>query len=175
MKLHDHTAYRIALASMLAATAFGCRSFHDAVEEEGSAELEIQSEDNRCCPQGDHWSVSAPSPEDVFFDNNQDGLICVRFVNGQGSSRDVPAFSIKDNNNPCESESCQDPGGSYVLTCSGCSQSGDTLACSCCITLEGDCQSTQIDVCSCTTEISNCDGSLTCGGCNSVSRSRGSH
>jgi hypothetical protein len=40
--------------------------------------------------------LTAPSPGDVVVDRNGDGLICVKAVNGRGSSRDVPGFSVRD-------------------------------------------------------------------------------
>ncbi|WP_282417827.1 hypothetical protein [Polyangium sp. 15x6] len=106
MHLHGYTAYRLVLAFMLTATAFGCGSEGESDEavEETSAALEAQAQPvgNTCCPQGDSWFISEHSPGDVFYDHNGDGLICFKPVPGTGgSSVDEPGFSIKDNNNPC--------------------------------------------------------------------------
>ena len=48
------------------------------------------------CPPNGGWFLTPPSPGDVFFDHNGDGLICVKGVNGQGSSRDSPGFTARD-------------------------------------------------------------------------------
>jgi hypothetical protein len=48
------------------------------------------------CPKGPGWFVSPPSPGDVVVDRNGNGLICVIGVQGRGSSRDVPGFSVTD-------------------------------------------------------------------------------
>jgi hypothetical protein len=48
------------------------------------------------CPPEDGWFLTEPSPGDVFFDLNGDGLICVKGVPGRGSSRDVPGFTAMD-------------------------------------------------------------------------------
>jgi hypothetical protein len=50
-----------------------------------------------CPPETAGWFLTSPSPGDVFFDHNGDGLICVKFVGpGRGSSRDVPGFTARD-------------------------------------------------------------------------------
>ncbi|MDI1450215.1 hypothetical protein [Polyangium sp. 6x1] len=108
MHMHDSTAYRLALAFMLTTTAFGCGSEGDAVDAvaETSAALEPQAqpEGHDCCPQGDAWSEPvAPDVGDEVYDHNDDGLICFKFIGGQGgNSVPAPGFTIKDNNNPCE-------------------------------------------------------------------------
>jgi hypothetical protein len=47
-----------------------------------------------CPPDG--WFLTEPSPVDVFYDHNGDGLICVKGVPGRGSSVDVPGFTARD-------------------------------------------------------------------------------
>jgi hypothetical protein len=56
------------------------------------------------------------------------------------------------------------PDGSYTQTCRECGVKNDTLRCKACKDLAGDEQSTQLNL-PCTTDIANCDGVLTCGGC----------
>jgi hypothetical protein len=48
------------------------------------------------CPPEDGWFLTPPSPGDVFYDKNGDGLICVKGVPGRGSSVDVPGFTARD-------------------------------------------------------------------------------
>jgi len=48
------------------------------------------------CPDHGGWFLTSPSPGDVVVDRNGDGLICVKAVNGRGSSRDVPGFTVMD-------------------------------------------------------------------------------
>jgi hypothetical protein len=56
------------------------------------------AEPNKVCPsQRADWFLTPPSPGDVVVDRDGDGLICVKAVNGRGSSRDVPGFSVRDN------------------------------------------------------------------------------
>ena len=56
-----------------------------------------QADPDKACPNdGAGWFLSTPSPGDVVVDRNADGLICVKAVNGRGSSRDVPGFSVMD-------------------------------------------------------------------------------
>jgi hypothetical protein len=73
-------------------------------------------------------------------------------------------------NAACVGGSCvcsNTPGRSYTRTCSGCTQTGNTLSCSCCLTVRQVCQAAQFDVCSCAAnvDIANCNGVLECGGC----------
>jgi hypothetical protein len=51
----------------------------------------------KACPSDEAgWFLTPPSPGDTVVDRNGDGLICVKGVNGRGSSRDVPGFSVTD-------------------------------------------------------------------------------
>ncbi len=51
----------------------------------------------KACPNdGEVWFLTGPSPGDTVVDRNGDGLICVRAVQGRGSSRDVPGFTVRD-------------------------------------------------------------------------------
>jgi hypothetical protein len=56
------------------------------------------AEPKKACPsQRAGWFLTPPLPGDVVVDRDGDGLICVKAVNGRGSSRDVPGFSVRDN------------------------------------------------------------------------------
>jgi hypothetical protein len=55
------------------------------------------AEPNKVCPsQQAGWFLTPPSSGDTVVDRNDDGLICVKAVNGRGSSRDVPGFTVRD-------------------------------------------------------------------------------
>jgi hypothetical protein len=65
----------------------------------------------------------------------------------------------------CVPATCSNSGGTYAETCFGCSQSGDILTCSCCLTFTQQCRFTQFNVCTCGFNISNCNGFLECNQC----------
>lgn len=51
----------------------------------------------KLCPsEAGGWFVSPPSAGDTVVDMNGDGVICVKAVDGRGSSRDVPGFTVID-------------------------------------------------------------------------------
>ncbi len=51
----------------------------------------------KVCPADEAgWFLTPPSSGDAVVDRNGDGLICVKEVDGRGSSRDVPGFSVRD-------------------------------------------------------------------------------
>jgi hypothetical protein len=55
------------------------------------------AEPQKVCPSEEGgWFLTPPSPGDTVVDRNGDGFICVKAVNGRGSSRDVPGFSVRD-------------------------------------------------------------------------------
>jgi hypothetical protein len=72
------------VAGLIAVAAFGVTPAANA-------------EPNKVCPsQRAGWFLTPPSPGDAVVDRDGDGLICVKAVNGRGSSRDVPGFSVRD-------------------------------------------------------------------------------
>jgi len=58
--------------------------------------VQAQGPDKACPSDEAGWFLTPPSPGDRVVDRNGDGLICVKGVNGRGSSRDVPGFSVRD-------------------------------------------------------------------------------
>lgn len=76
----------VAISAMFGTTASGSSKYH--VSALGP---------NKVCPSDEAgWFLTPPSPGDVVVDRNGDGFICVKAVNGRGSSRDVPGFSVRD-------------------------------------------------------------------------------
>ncbi len=86
-------------------------------------------------------------------------------VNNCGGCGHVCAAGDTCQNGTCVAPFCGNPGGTYAETCFGCSQSGDILTCSCCLTRNQQCRFTQFNVCTCGFNISNCDGFLECNQC----------
>lgn len=90
--------------------------------------------------------------------------------NGACSNPQLPNGTHCGGNNVCSNGACvapvcSNPGGSYGQTCFGCSQNGNTLSCSCCLTVNQQCRATSFDVCTCPFNISNCNGVLMCNAC----------
>jgi hypothetical protein len=49
------------------------------------------------CPPG--FFPAPPAPGDAAADRNGDGLICVKFIGGQGGNSEIPGFVVIDDKN----------------------------------------------------------------------------
>jgi hypothetical protein len=103
-----------------------------------------------CGPDG--GLTASALPASCAFDTTTCDILC------------CPSGQTVQNGTCCSNHA----GNSYTQTCSGCSQTGNTLSCSCCLLAAAPiCNATSFALCSCPpgTDLANCNGVLTCGTC----------